>query len=159
MHALPRSALMPCTSSRQISRAVSTHYRHRRFERARYGKKLPSGAIHRRHGFFEFRRQLEYKAAMRGGQVVVADRFYPSSKTCSCCGHRLEALPLILREWACPACATHHDRDVNAAVNLKNMAVSSTASACGEEGSGRARKRVVKPASVKQEASSRFSQI
>lgn len=108
-------------------------------------------------GFFEFRRQLEYKAAMRGGNVVVADRFYPSSKTCSCCGHRLDALPLALREWACPACGTHHDRDVNAAVNLKNMAVSSTVSACGEEGSGRARKSAVKPASVKQEANSRFS--
>ena len=110
-------------------------------------------------GFFEFRRQLEYKAAMRGGQVVVADRFYPSSKTCSCCGHRLEALPLTMREWTCPACGTRHDRDVNAAVNLKNMAVSSTVSACGETVSGRARKSAVKPASVKQEASSRFSQL
>ncbi len=110
-------------------------------------------------GFFEFRRQLEYKAAMRGAQVVVADRFYPSSKTCSYCGHRLEALLLTRREWTCPSCGTHHDRDVNAAVNLKNMAVSSTVSACGEEGSGRARKSAVKPASVKQEASSRFSQI
>lgn len=111
-------------------------------------------------GFFEFRRQLEYKAAMRGGVVVVvADRFYPSSKTCSCCGHRLDALPLALREWTCPACGTHHDRDANAAVNLKNMAVSSTVSACGEEGSGRARKSAVKLASVKQEANSRFSQL
>lgn len=109
-------------------------------------------------GFFEFRRQLEYKAAMRGGQIVVAARFYPSSKTCSCCGHKLEALPLAVREWACHACGTRHDRDVNAAINLKNMAVSSTVSACGEEGSGRRRKTAVKPASVKQEASSRFSQ-
>lgn len=108
--------------------------------------------------FFEFRRQLEYKAAMRGGQVVVADRFYPSSKTCSGCGHRRQALPLAVREWTCPACGTRHDRDVNAAINLKNMAVSSTVSACGEEGSGRARKSAVKPASTKQEASSRFSQ-
>ena len=56
-------------------------------------------------GFFEFRRQLEYKAAMRGGQVVVADRFYASSKTCSSCGYKLEALPLTLREWICPECA------------------------------------------------------
>ena len=109
-------------------------------------------------GFFEFRRQLEYKAAMRGGQIVVADRFFPSSKTCSGCGHRLETLPLAVRAWTCPACTTHHDRDINAAINLKNMAVSSTVSACGEEGSGRARKSAVKPASVKQEASSRFSQ-
>ena len=104
-------------------------------------------------GFFEFRRQLEYKTAMRGGQVVVADRFYPSSKTCSACGHRLEALPLAVREWTCPACGVVHDRDLNAATNLKNMAVSSTVSACGEEGSGRARKSAVKPASVKQEVS------
>ena len=109
-------------------------------------------------GFFEFRRQLEYKAAMRGGQVVVMDRFYPSSKTCSGCGHRLEALPLNVREWMCPACGTLHHRDVNAAINLKNMAVSSTVSACGEEGSGRARKSAAKPASTKQEASSRLSQ-
>lgn len=109
-------------------------------------------------GFFEFRRQLEYKAAMRGGQIVVADRFYPSSKTCSDCGHRLEALPLAVREWTCPACGTRHDRDMNAAINLKNMAVSSTVSACGEEGAGRCRKTAVKPASVKQEANSRFSQ-
>lgn len=108
-------------------------------------------------GFFEFRRQLEYKAAMRGGQIVVADRFYPSSKTCSACGHKLEVLPLSVREWTCPTCATRHDRDVNAATNLKNMAVSSTVSACGEEGAGRCRKTAVKPASMKQEASSRFS--
>ncbi|MEB6589904.1 transposase [Pseudomonas asiatica] len=109
-------------------------------------------------GFFELRRQLEYKAAMRGGQVVVADRFYPSSKTCSNCGHKLEELSLSVRQWTCPGCATCHDRDVNAAINLKNMAVSSTVSACGEEGSGRRRKTTVKPASVKQEASSGFSQ-
>jgi putative transposase len=103
--------------------------------------------------FFEFRRQLEYKAAMRGGVVVVADRFYPSSKTCSDCGHKVEALPLSVREWACPDCGVLHDRDVNAAINLKNLAVSSTVSACGEEGSGLGRKFKVKPASTKQEVS------
>jgi putative transposase len=69
--------------------------------------------------FFEFRRQLEYKAAMRGGQVVVADRFYASSKTCSACGHKLGDLPLSVRQWACPVCGAVHDRDVNAAINLK----------------------------------------
>lgn len=103
-------------------------------------------------GFFEFRRQLVYKAEMRGGQIVVADRFFASSKMCSCCGYRLEALPLAVRKWTCPACSTHHDRDINAAINLKNMAVSSTVSACGEAGTGRALVSVVKPASVKQEA-------
>ncbi|MDC7971040.1 RNA-guided endonuclease TnpB family protein [Xylella fastidiosa subsp. multiplex] len=104
-------------------------------------------------GFFEFRRQLEYKAAMRGGQVVVADRFFASSKMCSTCGHTLKELPLSVRQWACLGCGTRHDRDVNAAVNLKNMAVSSTVSACGEEGTGPRRKTAVKPASVKQEVS------
>jgi putative transposase len=107
-------------------------------------------------GFFEFRRQLEYKAAQRGGVVVVADRWYPSSKTCSGCGHKLEALALSAREWTCRACGAVHDRDVNAAINLKNLAVSSTVTACGEEGSGLSRKTRVKPASVKQESNSKL---
>ena len=99
-------------------------------------------------GFFDFRRQLEYKAAMRGGQVVVADRFYASSKTCSECGDKLDDLPLSVREWTCTACGAIHDRAVNAAVNLKNMAVSSTVTACGEESSGAKRKPRVKRASI-----------
>ena len=108
--------------------------------------------------FYEFRRQLQYKTAMRGGQVIVADRFYPSSKTCSDCGYKLESLPLSVRKWECPGCGANHDRDLNAAINLKNMAVSSTVTACGEEGSGSSRKTRVKPSSEKQEASGRFNQ-
>lgn len=104
-------------------------------------------------GFFEFRRQLEYKAAQRGAIVVVADRWYPSSKTCSACGHKLSELPLAVRQWSCPACGADHDRDVNAAINLRNLAVSSTVSVCGEEGAGSARKSRSKPASVKQKVS------
>ncbi len=107
-------------------------------------------------GFFEFRRQLDYKAAKRGGMIVVADRWYPSSKTCSCCGHKLETLPLSVREWTCPECGSVQDRDVNAAINLRNLAVSSTVSACGEEGSGSGCKTRTKPASVKQESSSKL---
>lgn len=103
--------------------------------------------------FFEFRRQLEYKAAMRGGVVKVAHRFHASSKTCSACGHKLPTLPLSVREWTCPDCGVPHDRDVNAAINLRNMAVSSTVAACGEEGSGSGRRIRVKPASEKQEVS------
>ena len=83
--------------------------------------------------FFEFRRQIEYKSGMTGSKVVVADRFYPSSKICSSCGHkREEELPLSIREWDCSLCRTHHFRDQNAALNLKNNAVSCTVSACGE---------------------------
>lgn len=102
-------------------------------------------------GFFEFRRQLEYKAGMRGGIVVVADRWFASSKICSSCGYKLKSLPLSVREWTCPACGKNHDRDVNAAINLKNYAVSSTVLACGEEGAGFRCKTKVKPASMKQE--------
>jgi len=90
-------------------------------------------------GFGELRRQLEYKAAWRGNQVIVVDRWYPSSKTCSCCGYRLTALALGARAWTCPGCDAQHDRDVNAAINLRNMAVSSTVAACGGEGAGPAR--------------------
>ncbi|GAB1826843.1 RNA-guided endonuclease InsQ/TnpB family protein [Turicimonas sp. TL08] len=126
-----------------------------------------SGMMKNRHlsraiadmSFYEFRRQLQYKTEMRGGQVIVADRFYPSSKTCSVCGYKLESLPLSVRKWKCPGCGTDHDRDLNAAINLKNMAVSSTVTACGEEGSGSSRKTRVKPSSEKQEASGRFNQI
>lgn len=102
-------------------------------------------------GFHEFRRQLEYKTYWRGGMVVVAERWYASSKTCSDCGTVTEELPLSVREWTCNHCHIQHDRDVNAAINLKNYAVSSTVKACGEEGSGLGRKIKVKPASVKQE--------
>ncbi|WP_142525984.1 RNA-guided endonuclease InsQ/TnpB family protein, partial [Methylacidimicrobium cyclopophantes] len=101
--------------------------------------------------FFEFRRQLEYKAARRGVRIVVADRWFASSKSCSDCGNKLEALPLSVRKWRCPACGAIHDRDLNAAIHLRNLAVSSTVSACGEEGSGARRKTRVKPASRKQE--------
>lgn len=101
-------------------------------------------------GFFEFRRQLDYKAVMRGGIVVVADRWYPSSKTCSVCGNVQATLPLSVREWNCPTCHSHHDRDINAAINLANYAVSSTVSACRAEGSGSSRKARTKPAAMKQ---------
>jgi putative transposase len=103
-------------------------------------------------GFYELRRQLEYKAAWRGGHVVVIDRWFPSSKLCSGCGYRLDELALGVRHWTCPGCGASHDRDVNAAINLRNMAVSSIASACGGEGAGPTHKRRVKPALAKQES-------
>ena len=104
-------------------------------------------------GFHELRRQLSYKAAWRGGHVVVVDRWYPSSKTCSCCGYRLKELALGTRSWTCPGCGVHHDRDINAAVNLKNMAMSSIATACGGNGSGSVREHGTKPVPAKQEPS------
>ncbi|TKD38719.1 RNA-guided endonuclease InsQ/TnpB family protein [Azotobacter chroococcum] len=70
-------------------------------------------------GWGEFVRQLEYKGGWAGRQIVQIDRWYPSSKRCSCCGHILERLPLDVRRWSCPECGTEHDRDVNAAINIK----------------------------------------
>jgi putative transposase len=103
-------------------------------------------------GFYEFRRQLEYKAARRGRRVVVVDRWYPSSKKCSQCGHVLGVLTLAQRSWTCPDCGAAHDRDVNATINLMNLAESSSVTACGGEGAGLAHKCQVKPAPVKQES-------
>jgi len=87
-------------------------------------------------GMFEFRRQLEYKAAMQGTHVVVLDQWYPSSKTCSACNHIHAGLTLSHREWTCDGCGVIHNRDHNAAINLKNMAASSAVTACGAIRSG-----------------------
>ncbi len=70
-------------------------------------------------GFYEFRRQLEYKMALRGGDLIVADRFYPSSRLCRFCGERNGRLTLSDRRWECPCCGHRiADRDLNAALNL-----------------------------------------
>ena len=66
----------------------------------------------------ELARQLEYKCAWSGRGFVRVGRFYPSSKTCSACGCVYSGLTLAERTWDCPACGMHHDRDLNAAVNI-----------------------------------------
>lgn len=71
--------------------------------------------------FREARRLFDYKTAMRGGRVVVVDRFFPSSRACSECGTIREALPLSVRAWVCE-CGAKHDRDANAAKNLELVA-------------------------------------
>jgi len=81
-------------------------------------------------GWGEFVRQLEYKANWYGRTLVRIDRFSPSSKRCSHCGHLLDSLSLDERFWTCPACRRYHDRDVNAAKNV--LAEGLSASACGE---------------------------
>ena len=62
---------------------------------------------------------LSYKLERKNGKLVEIDRFFPSSKKCSCCGHVIDELPLDIREWDCTSCGTHHDRDGNAALNIR----------------------------------------
>lgn len=76
-------------------------------------------------GWYEFRRQITYKSETTGTEVWLADRFYPSSKTCSCCGHVKEKLPLKEREFICENCGFVCDRDHNAALNLEKLPTSS----------------------------------
>lgn len=84
-------------------------------------------------GFFEFKRQLLYKKEWFGGTVILANTFYPSSRTCSCCGNKKEKLKLSERTYNCTECGAEIDRDVNASINLRNLAVSCTVSAFGDE--------------------------
>ena len=72
-------------------------------------------------GFYEFKRQLLYKAQMWCRMVIIADRWYPSSKTCSCCDEKLKEFDLSVRKWECPHCHATHDRDANAAMNLRKL--------------------------------------
>ena len=76
-------------------------------------------------GFYEFKRQLLWHKT-----VIIADKWYPSSKTCSCCGEKLKELDLSVREWECPHCHTTHDRDANAAINLRNYGLNQIQTTC-----------------------------
>lgn len=69
-------------------------------------------------GFYRFKSVLLNKSTNNGKKVVFVDRFYPSSKTCSCCGSIYKGLTLNDREWRCPSCGKIHDRDLNAAINI-----------------------------------------
>jgi putative transposase len=88
--------------------------------------------------FGEIRRQLEYKSAYHGTHLVMIDRFYPSSKTCSGCGYIKPELSLSERTYVCEDCGMVLDRDLNAAINLRTVAVSSidTQNACGQKSAG-----------------------
>lgn len=90
------------------------------------------------------RRQMEYKAGLSGSTVVIANRFFPSSKTCCECGHVLARLELGQRRWSCPQCQTEHDRDHNAAKNLERLAAAYAVTAQRQGSSGDAHAGVVK---------------
>ncbi|MBB5336732.1 transposase, partial [Pectinatus brassicae] len=69
----------------------------------------------------EFTRQLKYKAQWYGKEIMQIDKFYPSSQLCHNCGYQnKEIKDLTIRQWECPECNSHHDRDINAAINICN---------------------------------------
>ena len=84
-------------------------------------------------GFYEFRRQLEYKCQWYGSQLVIVSRTFPSSKRCSRCGHKKKKLSLSEREYHCEECGLRIDRDLNAALNLVTVSLPETLNACGED--------------------------
>ena len=80
-------------------------------------------------GWSELIRQLDYKCRWYGRTLVAIDRWFPSSKRCSSCGHIVDKMPLNIREWTCPKCGCNHDRDVNASKNI--LAAGLAVSVCG----------------------------
>ena len=71
-------------------------------------------------GWSTFVKMLEYKAKNKGRTVVKIDRWFPSSQICSCCGCITGKKPLYIRKWICPECGGTHDRDYNAAMNIRD---------------------------------------
>ncbi|WP_036768340.1 RNA-guided endonuclease InsQ/TnpB family protein [Photorhabdus australis] len=72
------------------------------------------------HGFIT---KLEYKAAERGVHLVKLDQWFASSKICHCCGNKMTEMPLHKRIWQCPVCGVEHDRDINAAINIRHKGI------------------------------------
>ncbi|WP_439656388.1 RNA-guided endonuclease InsQ/TnpB family protein [Lentzea sp. HUAS TT2] len=91
-----------------------------------------AGAIHDA-GWGQFIQLLKQKADRHGRTVHAVSRWLPSSKMCSKCGHHMETMPLNIRQWTCPSCATTHDRDHNAARNILAAGRAERSNACGAQ--------------------------
>ena len=97
-----------CLENLNVDRMLKNHNLTKSIQSASWGK---------------FVRQIKYKSKINGKNEIFIGRFEPSSKTCGKCGYAKGDLALKDREWVCPVCGEHHDRDVNAAINIKNMAL------------------------------------
>ena len=106
-------------------------------------------------GLYEFRRQIEYKSVLKNKKLVIAGRWYASSKICSTCTMKNSGLTLSVREWECQHCGTKHHRDVNAAKNLEKLAVSFTVSACGASADGAIASAIASHGVLKQESNTK----
>lgn len=109
-------------------------------------------------GWGMFMTMLKYKAEWEGKVYLEVDRFFPSSKTCNVCLNQVGSLPLDVRSWTCSSCSTHHDRDINAAINIRNeglriLSLGTRDTACRDSVSRRSgRKSSTLQGSMKQEA-------
>lgn len=100
---------------------------------------------------------LKYKAVWHGRDVIKIDRFYPSSKTCSSCSHLMPSMDLSIREWSCPSCGSHHDRDVNAAKNILRQGLN-IMSGLGTKSDTKQKQKRVEASGSKQSLRSSISQ-
>ncbi|MGB3240009.1 MAG: zinc ribbon domain-containing protein [Geitlerinemataceae cyanobacterium] len=87
-------------------------------------------------GWGTFGTMLKYKAEKNGKTYIEVDRFFPSSKTCNSCLHKVSEMPLDVRHWDCPNCKSRNDRDVNAAKNIRDEALRFLALGTGAAASG-----------------------
>jgi len=108
-------------------------------------------------GWGQFCTMLKYKAEWEGKVYIEVDRFFPSSKTCNHCLHRTSEMPLDISSWQCPKCGTLHDRDINAAKNIRDeglrmLEVGDTSVASGERVRPSKGTAFVRHCSVKEES-------
>ena len=123
-----RIACLRKESLHQLTHYLTSHFHTIGIEDLNVGGLLKNHRLAMRiadMGFYEFRRQLAYKAQARGGELVVVDRYFPSSRLCRECGQKNEGLKLSDRQWRCPHCGAFiADRDLNAALNIRDIAAS-----------------------------------